>query len=109
MKEDSFKEFVLDQLRPLGGVEARRMFGGHGLYRGGKFFGIIFQGRLYFKTNETTRTEYERRGMKPFRPSAKQTLKNYFEVPADIVEDAGELAAWAHHALELPSAKISAK
>jgi DNA transformation protein len=95
VKDDTFKDFVLDQLRALDGVVARRMFGGHGLYRGGQFFGILYQGRLYFKTSATTRAEYERRGMKPFQPSAKQTLKNYFEVPADIVEDAATLAAWA--------------
>jgi TfoX/Sxy family transcriptional regulator of competence genes len=32
-KDESFKDFVLDQLRELDDVEARRMFGGHGLYQ----------------------------------------------------------------------------
>jgi TfoX/Sxy family transcriptional regulator of competence genes len=32
MKDDSFKTFVLDQLQKLDDVEARRMFGGYGLY-----------------------------------------------------------------------------
>jgi len=31
MKDDSFKEFVLDQLRELPGVTARSMFGGYGI------------------------------------------------------------------------------
>jgi TfoX/Sxy family transcriptional regulator of competence genes len=31
MKDDSFRDFVLDQLRDLDDVEARRMFGGYGL------------------------------------------------------------------------------
>jgi len=30
-KDESFKDFVLDQLRGLDDVEARRMFGGYGL------------------------------------------------------------------------------
>ncbi len=75
------------------------MFGGHGLYRGGTFFGIIFKGRLYFKTNNTTRTDYVERGMKSFRPNPGQTLKNYFEVPADILEEPDRLAAWAQDAI----------
>ena len=50
------------------------MFGGTGLYAGKTFFAIVFAGRLYFKTDESTRTEYEARGMRPFRPSARQTL-----------------------------------
>ena len=31
--------------------------------------------------------------MKPFRPNAKQTLKSYYQVPVEIIEDADELAA----------------
>lgn len=98
-KDDSFKEFIFDQLCGLEGVTDRAMFGGHGLYRGGTFFGIIFKGRLYFKTNNSTRNDYVERGMKAFRPTPGQTLKNYFEVPADILEEPESLAAWAQDAI----------
>ncbi len=99
MKDGSFQDFVLDQLRELGGLESRALFGGFGLYAGGKFFGILFQGRLYFRTSETTRAAYLGRGMEPFRPNAKQQLKSYYEVPADVIEDAGALSRWANEAL----------
>lgn len=33
--------------------------------------------------------------MKPFRPNAKQTFKNYYEVPVDVMEDPDTLADWA--------------
>lgn len=39
--------------------------------------------------------------MPPFRPNARQTLKNYREVPAEVLEDADELAAWARKAAEV--------
>lgn len=97
-ERDSFKDFVLDQLGGLRGVTCRAMFGGFGLYRGDNFFGIIHKGRLYFKTNEATRAAYRDRGMKPFRPNRKQTLTSYYEVPVDVVEDAGQLVAWATQA-----------
>ena len=99
MKDDSFKEFVLDQLRNLGSVEARAMFGGHGLYSGNLFFGILHNGRLYFKTKASTAPAYIEKGMKPFRPNAKMTLKNYYEVPADILEDSDLLEEWAKKAI----------
>ena len=98
-KEDSFKEFVLDQLNAAGGVVSRAMFGSHGLYRGGTFFGIVHKGRLYFKTNDATRPGYIERGMKAFRPNPGQTLKNYYEVPADILEEPDRLAVWAQEAI----------
>ncbi|MBI5379023.1 MAG: TfoX/Sxy family protein [Nitrospirae bacterium] len=98
-KDDSFKEFVLDQLRGLGGVDCRPMFGGYGLYLDGVFFGILHRGRLYFKTDPASRPAYEERGMEPFRPNAKQTLKTYYEVPLEILEDADLLASWAREAI----------
>lgn len=99
MDKESFKEFVLDQLRLLERVDCRSMFGGHGLYCEGIFFGIIADGRVYFKTNPTTVTDYLERDMKPFQPNSKQTLKNYFEVPVEILEDDDQFAEWARRAV----------
>src|SRR5512134_3894014 len=98
MKEDSFRDFVLDQLRSLEGLRCRPMFGGYGLYLGADFFGILHEGRLYFKTDESTRATYRKRGMNPFAPNRKQVLTSYYEVPEEIVEDQEELAAWAREA-----------
>lgn len=105
MKSDSFKEFVLDQLRPLGRVACRAMFGGYGFYHKDIFFGIVFKGRLYFKTDSRTRSEYLKREMKPFRPNPRQTLKTYYEVPIEIIEDDEELALWARTAVNCPTRK----
>jgi DNA transformation protein len=98
-KDDSFKDFVLDQLGELDDVEAQRMFGGYGLYQDETFFGIIHKGRLYFKTNETTVGAYRKRKMKPFRPNAKQTLKSYYHVPVEVLEDVDELREWAEKSI----------
>ena len=87
-KADGFRDFVLDQLRDVPGVEARAMFGGHGLYKGGKIFGIIYKGRFYMKVPP-------RPGLKPFRPRPGKGSMKYFEVPAEVLENASELARWA--------------
>ncbi len=98
MKDQDFKQFVLDQLGSLDDLHARAMFGGYGIYRGDSFFAIIFDGRLFFKTDPVTRETYIERGMKPFRPRPGQALGHYYEVPVDIVEDPTELVAWARAA-----------
>ena len=98
-EKESFKEFVLDQLRLLERVECKAMFGGHGLYCEGIFFAIIADGRVYFKTNAITVTDYLDRGMQPFQPNPKQTLKNYYEVPAEILEDEEQFAEWGRRAV----------
>ena len=97
--DESFKDFVLDQLQELAGVEARRMFGGFGLYRDEIFFGIVHRLRLYFKTDISTVGAYRKYKMKPFRPNPKQTLKSYYRVPAEIIEDRDALCAWAVNAV----------
>lgn len=59
----------------------------------------MHKGRLYFKIDASTVGEYRKRKMKPFRPNARQTLKSYYQVPAEILEDRDELAAWAVRAI----------
>jgi len=104
MKPDPFRDFILDQLRDVASLECRAMFGGYGLYAGGKFFGLIWQQQFYLKTDETTRKPFVAAGMTCFRPNPKQELGAYYEVPADVVEDASELARWAHAAIEVATA-----
>ena len=106
MRHDSFKDYVLDQLDALPELTSKAMFGGHGLYQRDTFFGIIYKGRLYFKTNAVTQALYRARGMGPFRPNTNQTLKHYYEVPVDILEEAEQLSVWAHRAIAPPTAQL---
>ncbi len=103
MTEDTFKEFVLDQLRALPDLRARAMFGGHGLYSGANFFGLLIEGQLYFKVDENNRAGYTEHGMKPFtyRKANKVMTMNYFEVPPDILEDSERAVAWANQSIRL--------
>lgn len=94
-RESGFKDFILDQLAHLRQVTTHAMFGGHGLYHEAKFFGIIHKDRLYFKVTPETVGRYTGKGMKPFQPNAKQTLKSFYEVPIDILEDTEQVVAWA--------------
>jgi len=101
MPDDSFKEFVLDQLSALPDVRARAMFGAHGLYQGERFFGILDEGRLFFKTDEASQAVYVARGMEPFTYKSKGRVltMSYHEVPLDVLENAPELVVWAERAI----------
>ena len=109
MSETGFVEFIQDQLCDLRGLACRRMFGGYGLYHGETFFGIIFRGRLFFKTDTSTAEHYRAHGMRPFRPSATQTLRSYYEVPLEVMEDAEELTAWARAAVACQASRSRAR
>jgi len=107
MADDSFKEYVLDQLSALPDVRARAMFGAHGLYQGEHFFGILDEGRLFFKTDAQTGEDYMARGMEPFtyESRGKVLTMGYHEVPPEILEQPPELAAWARKAIAVAAAK----
>ena len=100
-KDDTFVEFVCDQLADLDAILYKAMFGGYGVYEGSLFFGIVYDGRLYFKTSDTSRERYLAWDSLPFQPKAKQTLNSYYEVPGDLIEDAAELTALAREAIDV--------
>jgi DNA transformation protein len=93
---DGFRAFVLEQLAGLESVRARAMFGGVGLYANDVFFGIIAADALYLKVDDSNRGRYEAEGMTAFQPYADTpTTMSYYQVPARVLEDGDELAAWA--------------
>ena len=102
MADESFKEFVLDQLGALPDVRARAMFGAHGLYQGERFFGILDEGRLFFKTDAQSQADYEARGVGPFTYESKGRVvtMSFHEVPPEVLENAPELVAWAQRAIQ---------
>jgi DNA transformation protein len=107
MHDESFKEFVLDQLSALPDMRAKAMFGAHGIYSGETFFGILDDGRLFFKTDAASQADYTARGMGPFtyESRGKLMMMSYHEVPPDVMEQPQELTIWARRAILVAAAK----
>ncbi len=105
---ESYREFVLEQLGRVMPVTGKSMFGGVGIYAQGLFFALIAEDRLYFKVDDTTRQDFERLSMEPFRPFGEDSAMGYYEVPADVVEDSLQLAAWMSKAIDV-AAKAKGK
>ena len=105
--KDDYLRWVLEQLSGAEGISFRRMFGAFGLYRNGVFFGIVSGDTLFFKVSDACRAEYESRGMARFRPYRDRPLvsMSYYEVPADVLEDAEECVRWAMRAAEAGATK----
>ncbi|MCE9669667.1 TfoX/Sxy family protein [Myxococcus stipitatus] len=101
-KRDSFVEYVLELLEKLGPVQERRMFGGWGLYSGGRMFGLIAEGQLYLKTDELTRPEFHAQGGRPFiyESATRSVEMSYWTPPPDAADDAYALLPWARRAVE---------
>ncbi|HEX2206874.1 MAG TPA: TfoX/Sxy family protein [Longimicrobium sp.] len=94
-----YREFVLEQLGRVAPVTARAMFGGVGVYSSGFFFALMADDTLYLKVDDTNRPDFEAAGMGPFRPFEGGGAMQYYEFPADLLEDADALRPWVDKAI----------
>jgi DNA transformation protein and related proteins len=96
-----YKEYVLEQLQPIGPVRASRFFGGVGLYREGAQFAMMIGNCLYFVVDDSTRPHYEQAGMQAFSYLTKNgriQVRRYFQLPEEILTDVEQLRLWANEA-----------
>jgi DNA transformation protein len=98
--DSQFVGFVVESLRPLGPVGARRMFGGHGIFMHGLMFGLIADDQLYLKVDAGNRAAYEAEGLLPFTYPGKGTPieMSYREAPSEGFDDPEILCDWARAA-----------
>lgn len=101
-KTDSFVEYTVELLEKLGPVQSRRMFGGWGLYFGGRMFGLIGEGQLFLKVDDVTKPDFQAAGCRPFvyEGAGKPVEMGYWTPPPDASDDAYALLPWARRAVD---------
>jgi DNA transformation protein len=101
MADSEFVGFVVESLRPLGPISARRMFSGHGIFLHGLMFGLIVDDQLYFKVDDGNRAAYEDKGLQPFVYSSKgkPIELSYREAPSEGFDDPEILCDWGRDAV----------
>jgi DNA transformation protein len=101
--DPSFVAHALDLVALLGGVEARRMFGGHGLYAAGVMFGLLDDGELFLKTDGETRPRFVAAGCRQWsyvHGKVRMEETSYYRPPDDAHEDPEAMLPWARLALD---------
>ncbi len=99
---DSFKQFILDQLNQLGQYDSKNMFGGTALLVNGKAFAKIKHDKLWLKVNDSNRQQFEERGMQQYSYGKNNSRKiNFYETPIEIIENRDELEHWARQSIEV--------
>jgi DNA transformation protein len=104
-------EFIRELFSPFRPVTVKRMFGGAGIYCEGLMFGLVFDGVIYLKADETNIPDFEREASQPFvyrRGSGGHTSQHalpYWRLPERLYDDPDELAVWAARALAIAERK----
>ena len=106
-----FVAYVLELTQPLGRFSARKMFGGYGLYGDGLMFGLVFDGRLYLKVDDSNKADFIAAGCQPFvyEGQEKPIEMSYWTVPEAALESSEDMAPWARRGLAAALRKANAK
>lgn len=93
----AFAEHVVDLLRGLGPVQARAMFGGHGLYLDGVMFALLADARFFVKVDAETLPVFEAERCPPFVFEAKgrRVALTYHEAPPEALDQPEVAVRWA--------------
>ena len=71
-------EFIRDLFAQFRPVTVKRMFSGAGIFADGLMFGLIVDGAIHLKVDETNIADFEREGSRPFTYTRGKELR-----PAD--------------------------
>jgi TfoX/Sxy family transcriptional regulator of competence genes len=105
MPENSFVQFVVDQIQDAGSVSCKSMFGGYAIYCNGKVVALICDDQFFVKPTVSGRKMIGKANEKPPYPGAK---------PYFLIEDKIEDSEWIGELIrvtaeELPEPKPKKK
>ncbi len=111
-RTSEFLNHLIDLLQPLGDFTARSMFGGWGIYRGGKMFALVAFETFYVKVDEQSRPEFETLGLAPFTyesSGGKRAVMAYYTVPTEALDSSPLLCQWAEKGIAAAQRAASSK
>ncbi len=89
-------EALVNDLLPLGEVDAKKMFGGYGVFAAGVMFALVdSDGVAHLRVGPDTQPRYETAA------STKHGRMPYWSIPDDVLDDTASLLDWAAEALAL--------
>jgi DNA transformation protein len=97
-----FADHVVDLLDGFGPCEARRMFGGYGIFHQGLMFALIADGNLYLKADDDNRAAFESEGSERFSyyKQDREYRLSYYTAPEDFFEDPAACQRWARSSFD---------
>lgn len=102
-QKQAFANFVVELMAGFAPVQARRMFGGFGIFRQGLMLAIIIEDKLYFKVDDITEPRFAQRGLPRFQYESKggrTASLRYCEAPPEVYDEPERMADWARQAYD---------
>ena len=110
-EKKEFVSYVVDLMQSIGPVNARGMFGGHGIFLDGLMFALVADNVLYLKSDNETVDEFKEKGLSAFtyNKKGKEFKMSYYQAPEEVLEDQEEMSLWANKAFAVALRAASKK
>ena len=95
--DQSFVEFIVDQIEKTGEISYRKMFGEYAIYCRGKIVALVCDNQLFVKPTEAGKSFIGNIIEAPPYPGAK---------PAFLIEDQVEDKVWLSHLIHLTEKEL---
>ena len=98
-----FVDYLHEVFAEFGKINARKMFGGYGVYRDGVMFGLVADDQLYLKVDDTIRKDFEAKDLDAFEynKQGKPMKMSYYLAPEAIYDDPEVAAQWARKSWDI--------
>jgi DNA transformation protein len=97
-----FVENLHEVFAGLGPIQARAMFGGHGIYHQGLMFALVADNELFLKVDPGSAAWFDDLGLEAFTylKNGKPMQMSYRRAPDEIYEDPQQARLWGNRAFE---------
>jgi len=98
-----FVRYLNEVFESFGPIQAKKMFGGYGIYHQGIMFGLVADDMLYLKADKTTAHHFSVKGLDQFEydKGDKKIKMSYYLAPPEMMEDPDETKIWAARAYDV--------
>ncbi|MGQ0597865.1 TfoX/Sxy family DNA transformation protein [Aquabacterium sp.] len=96
-QKQEFANFVVELMAGFAPVQAKRMFGGFGIFWQGLMLAIIIEDKLYFKVDDVSEPRFAQRGLPRFQYESKGRTASlrYCEAPPEVYDEPEHMAVWS--------------
>jgi len=101
--DQGYLDHIMEKFAEPDEISVKKMFGGAGIFSMGKMFALVYDDTLFFKVDDTNRSDYTDNGAGPFEPPfvKKKMSMPYYEVPVDVLEANEKFNEWAKRSMEI--------
>lgn len=98
---NEFVTYIIDIMQVIGPVQAKRMFGAHGIFVENQMFALVANNILYLKADDETVGDFREKGLEKFKykKQGKEFSISYYQAPEEAMENSEIMMLWGNKAL----------